>query len=51
MASSYESVTDRRNMEFNKQKIDKTYKLDRSRAIIARSINLIAYIFMFIDGH
>ena len=45
IASSYESVKDRSNMELNKQRIDKTYELDSSRAIIAQPMNLVACIF------
>jgi hypothetical protein len=45
MASTYENVKEKSNSELNKQRIEKTYELDRSRNVIPPPLNVIAFIF------
>ena len=44
MAESYETVKSRSKRELNKQRIDKTWDLDRTRAVIPPPVNLCAYL-------
>ena len=44
MASTYEAVKEKSNSELNKQRIEKTFELDRARNVIPPPLNVIAFV-------